>query len=365
MKTNLTKLTLVVAMALSAFRFPLSAFAQGTLTPPGAPAAGMKSLAQIEPRTPISAAPFTITVPGSYYLTTNLTTTVSNAIVILTNGVTLDLSGFTLTSTVANAANGGTAILLGSGLSDITIGNGHIRSGVTNNGGGVYSGGGFAYGISWSGNPPQNVLASRVSVVGCLNHGIALNNGNSTGVEACMVRTVGSIGIMASTIKSSSAADCGGSAIYGDEDSDCIGQSSGGGYGIYAFTSAQSCYGTSGSSYGLYAMTAENCYGISSTGTGIQARSAANCYGSTVSDYGISTYIALNCCGNSTGTGLYALLSASGCYGQSALGTGLYALNASFCTGNVSGGTAIRATMATGCSAFIGTNLITYKYNMP
>ena len=42
----------------------------------------MKTLAQIEPRTPISSVPFTISAPGSYYLTTNVTTTVSNAIVI-------------------------------------------------------------------------------------------------------------------------------------------------------------------------------------------------------------------------------------------------------------------------------------------
>jgi hypothetical protein len=38
--------------------------AQGSLTPPGAPAPTMKTLAQIEPRTPISSAPFTITVSG-------------------------------------------------------------------------------------------------------------------------------------------------------------------------------------------------------------------------------------------------------------------------------------------------------------
>jgi hypothetical protein len=42
----------------------------------------MKSLDQIEARTPISSAPFTISAPGSYYLTTNLTTAVSNAILI-------------------------------------------------------------------------------------------------------------------------------------------------------------------------------------------------------------------------------------------------------------------------------------------
>src|SRR5437667_49820 len=46
-----------------------TAFGQGSLTPPGPPAPSMKSLAQIEPRTPISSLPFTINAAGSYYLT--------------------------------------------------------------------------------------------------------------------------------------------------------------------------------------------------------------------------------------------------------------------------------------------------------
>src|SRR5215207_11600534 len=51
---------------------PRSTFAQGTLTPPGAPAQTMKTLDQVEPRKPISSLPFTITQPGSYYVTSNL-----------------------------------------------------------------------------------------------------------------------------------------------------------------------------------------------------------------------------------------------------------------------------------------------------
>src|SRR5262249_30290848 len=75
---------------------------QGPLTPPGAPAPTMKTLDQIEARTPISSAPFTITNSGSYYLTTNLSVSTGNAITIATNGVTLDLNGFTISSTAAS-----------------------------------------------------------------------------------------------------------------------------------------------------------------------------------------------------------------------------------------------------------------------
>lgn len=56
----------------------------------------MKTLAQVEPRTPISALPFTISAPGSYYLTTNLVATF-NGITISTNDVTVDLMGFSIT----------------------------------------------------------------------------------------------------------------------------------------------------------------------------------------------------------------------------------------------------------------------------
>jgi parallel beta-helix repeat protein len=56
----------------------------------------MKTLAQVEPRTPISSAPYTISQPGAYYLTTNLTS-VGHGIIIQADRVTLDLMGFSLT----------------------------------------------------------------------------------------------------------------------------------------------------------------------------------------------------------------------------------------------------------------------------
>jgi hypothetical protein len=84
-------------LALSTLNSQLStAFAQGSLTPPGAPAPTMITLQQIEPRTPISSVPFTITTPGSYYLTTNLYSPSGNGITVSANDVTIDLNGFAL-----------------------------------------------------------------------------------------------------------------------------------------------------------------------------------------------------------------------------------------------------------------------------
>ena len=85
---------LMLGLMTSATGMP-NAWAQGSLTPPGAPAATMRTLEQMEPRTPISSAPYTISQQGSYYLTANLTST-GHGVVIAASGVTLDLMGFTL-----------------------------------------------------------------------------------------------------------------------------------------------------------------------------------------------------------------------------------------------------------------------------
>jgi hypothetical protein len=298
-------------------------FAQGSLTPPGTPAPTMKSLDQIEARTPITntASLVTISQPGSYYLTANLTVSTGDGIDINTNDVTLDLNGFTIRSTAASAT--GTGILLNNGWTDITIGNGHIRGGGTNNGSGVFSGGGFTYGIKTSGAVPENVQVSRISVSGCRFDGISLSGQNSTVVEACTVRTVGGYGILASTIKSCLALDCGNTAIQGDQVSDCRGQSSGVGDGVDG-TTAQNCCGVGSDGRGIYATTVLNCYGVSSSSDGIDSRTAQNCYG-------IST----------SGDGLYAAYTASGSYGVSQSATGLYTLIANVCHGESSTGVAL------------------------
>jgi len=139
MNPNLTKSLLGAALFLLAFCSPLSALAQGSLMPPGAPAATMKTLDQIEARIPITntASLVTIAQPGSYYLTHNLTVSSGDGIDINTNSVTLDLNGYTIASTAASAT--GTGISLNNGWSEITIGNGHIRGGVTNIATGCYA----------------------------------------------------------------------------------------------------------------------------------------------------------------------------------------------------------------------------------
>ena len=75
-----------------------SAYGQGALNPPGAPAAGMKTLAQVEPRIPIGQPNYTCKVAGaSYYLTTNLVATGSDPVIqVATNSITLDLGGFSI-----------------------------------------------------------------------------------------------------------------------------------------------------------------------------------------------------------------------------------------------------------------------------
>ena len=333
---------------------PSTVFAQGSLTPPGAPAPTMKTLAQIEPRTPISSAPFTISEPGSYYLTTNLTVSGGDAITIATNNVTLDLNGFTIASTAASATGYGIFInsSLISSLRDLTILNGFIQGGVTVNGNGVYSGSGFGYGIY--GYPVQNARVSGVSVSGCLYSGIYLGNGDSTVVESCTVRTGGNYGIVASIIKASVAKDCGDSAISGSQVADCRGESTGSSYGVIANT-ALNCYGYSSSGFGLYAATtAQNCQGNSGSGTGLHATTAQNCYGTSINGDGLYSITAQNCYGHSSSfTGLRVYAVAIGCYGYSGSailqpGLDAYIANSSF-----------------GESASGSGQIVVFKYNMP
>jgi Right handed beta helix region len=99
--------------------------AQGPLAPPGAPGPAMKTLQEIEPRTPISSLPFIINSSGSYYVTTNLFLEGPSlfGICIDANDVMLDLNGFVLSA----EGDGDAAIVATNPVSNITIRNGTLR----------------------------------------------------------------------------------------------------------------------------------------------------------------------------------------------------------------------------------------------
>ncbi len=121
MKTKIL-LIIMVQLGIAWFTSSVGVLAQGSLTPPGAPAATMKTLEQVEPRTPLSVPESStgnlqISKPGAYYLTTNLV--FSNwGIAIESSDVTLDLNGFYITAGNAGISIGGqsyTNILIHSG----------------------------------------------------------------------------------------------------------------------------------------------------------------------------------------------------------------------------------------------------------
>lgn len=99
---------LAAALSLS------SLAAAGDLTPPpGAPAPTMKTLAQVEARTPLNTLPgsasavHVISAPGSYYLTGDVVgATGKNGIEIQADGVELDLNGFTVRGNASGALTG-------------------------------------------------------------------------------------------------------------------------------------------------------------------------------------------------------------------------------------------------------------------
>ena len=120
MKPTLHLSLLALALMLSPPAFP-----QGALAPTAAPAPIFKTLNQIEPRTPISSLPFTISQPGSYYLTRNLSgASGQNGISIGADNVNLDLMGFTITG----AGTTGIGIVAAGHHKNITVVNGVIQT---------------------------------------------------------------------------------------------------------------------------------------------------------------------------------------------------------------------------------------------
>ncbi len=121
----------ILALASASIALTLSAawLSAGPLNPPAGPVApSYRTLSEIEPRTPVQSlsgnatALYTITEPGSYYLTGHISVPIGkHGIIIMSDRVTLDLGGFCLQG-VAGSLTG----VWGQGAK-ITVRNGTVR----------------------------------------------------------------------------------------------------------------------------------------------------------------------------------------------------------------------------------------------
>lgn len=148
----------------------------GPLDPPGGPSS---TAGVLRPGTPISSLPYTITQPGSYYLTGNLTGVSSqNGINIASNDVTLDLNGFTLQG-VADSLSG---VMVSSGALRRAI---TVRNGTARGWGGTGIQAQFAVGGVFDSLTSEGNVQFGISIGpgSTLTHCAATNNGG-TGISA-------------------------------------------------------------------------------------------------------------------------------------------------------------------------------------
>jgi len=228
-----TKFRLVALLAIAALA---AVFAQGPLTPPGAPAPTMKTLDQVEPRTPINDT-YTpgdanyhhiISQPGSYYLTANFSMTKSNGIRVDVDGVTIDLKGFAIRRVSGSGGDGITVSGIGHRC---TIKNGTIGTSGTP---------GFAYGVRCLSSPiyPRACSLLNVSAFGCSAAG--LTAGDGWRLEGCSAHDNAGDGIRTNTGSSltncTASSNTGRGIVAGNGNSltNCAAYDNNGTYGIFA-----------------------------------------------------------------------------------------------------------------------------------
>lgn len=176
--------------------FAMITQAAGPLTPPAAPgnpAADMPSLEEVraaayQGRTPIAGSTTTVTIsqPGSYVLTGNITVGAVDGISINASDVTLDLNGFTISTTSSNVGAYRGVFIHGN---NVVIRNGRIKGNYQNDSG-TLIGGGFAAAVEGDLGGPSlgnNIVCEDLQIIGCQN-GISLyhSEGNHT-VRRCTV----------------------------------------------------------------------------------------------------------------------------------------------------------------------------------
>ena len=126
------KFVIAFVTSVSLFLSVRDGFAQGSLTPPGAPTPTMKSLDQVAStgialnatNTPGDASNhFVINQSGSYFLTGNLDVTKTNGIRVNVANVTIDLNGYQIARA---SGSGGDGITLRPAADGCTVTNGSI-----------------------------------------------------------------------------------------------------------------------------------------------------------------------------------------------------------------------------------------------
>jgi parallel beta-helix repeat protein len=302
----------------------VSAFSQGSLTPPGAPAPTMKTLQQVEPRTDLQSAPasavdtgnasfqFIINEPGSYYLSANVAVTKANGIQVNAEGVTLDLNGFQITR--ASGA-GGDGIQISVNAHRVTVLKGSVK--------------GFAVGVNGmnGNNGARGTKLCELDVSGCTS--TAIIGGPGAVLEGCRVHdNTGSNGISCYT--ACNLTNC--TASYNTV---TFAIAAGSGCGLTNCTAANNTC-----SYGIYAdsgssVTHCNAVGNSSTDTysaGISTATGCTVTGSTA--YGNYSNHATSSSSTGIGFDLGSGNTIQGCTAASNRGDGIRLLNYTLARGN-------------------------------
>jgi Right handed beta helix region len=177
-RTTNVLLVVMIAIGIAIVAMLANGAFAGPLDPPAAPGPtdGVR-----EAGTPISSIPFTITQPGRYYLTRNLTSAAGiNAVTIQASNVTLDLHGFTL----QGPGSSGDGVLVSGAQSGIRVENGTV--------------------VGWfNGVDAQTATSMMASGLIVLGNGFAVNDGSygfisgtNSILEDCLVRDNKNTGVL-------------------------------------------------------------------------------------------------------------------------------------------------------------------------
>ena len=299
----------------------------------------MKTLTQIEPRTAIESLPFTISQSGSYYFTKNLnfTATSGDAIIVSASDVTIDLMGFTLSSSAGVTGNG---ISISLTARRCTVKNGNVLGTTTVTITGSHpnrtwteSAGGFTYGVGTVSGSCKEARFLDLTVSKC--RGVGLFGDLDSVAARCVATENGNTGIAAGAVTQCTAARNNGNGISGSTVTNST-ASFNASHGISVnFGVVSGCNGSSNSSTGIEASfgSVVNCRADGNDDEGITARSVSGSVASLNGTFGILGDSTTNSTAESNGT------------------LGIFGETITHCTARLNGTTGIKGETVIGCNA--------------